>query len=345
MEDGIRMSLAEAYGLAERILIYHGVSPDQANALAETLVAGERDECASHGLYRLLGCVHSIRVGKALPDAVPEIADLGPAIVRVDGGHGFSPLAFRLGLPVLVAKARQTGIAALAITNCFHYSALWAEVEPLAEHGLVSFAYTSNHAWVAPAGGTKPIFGTNPIAFGWPRPGENPFVFDFATSATARGEIELRHRAGKPIPGDWALDQLGQPTTDPAAALLGSLLTFGHHKGSALAAMVELIAGPLIGDRTSAESLAYDAGSGAAPLGGELIIAIDPARFLGETTLANMARGETLFEGMLEQGARLPSQRRYEARVRSEREGVIVPKALYGDLRKLLPLAQAGSSF
>jgi delta1-piperideine-2-carboxylate reductase len=183
---------------------------------------------------------------------------------------------------LLKAKARQNGIAALAVTDCVHYSALWAEVEPLAQEGLVAFAATSNHAWVAPAGGTRPLFGTNPIAFGWPRLGKLPFVFDFATSATARGEIELRQRAGDPIPDNWAVDRAGKPTTDPNEALSGALITFGGHKGSALAAMVELIAGPLIGDLTSMESLAFDGGSGAAPLAGELIIAFDPARFLGQ---------------------------------------------------------------
>jgi LDH2 family malate/lactate/ureidoglycolate dehydrogenase len=114
------------------------------------------------------------------------------------------------------------------------------------------------------------------------------------------------------------------------------MLTFGGHKGSALAAMVELIAGPLIADMTSAESLAFDAGARVTSMGGELIIAIDPQRFLGEQADAELARAEKLFEAMVAQGARLPSQRRYEARERSVREGVWIPKALYNDIQALM---------
>jgi hypothetical protein len=58
----------------------------------------------------------------------------------------------------------------------------------------------------------------------------------------------------------------GQATTDAQAILDGAMLTFGGYKGSALAAMVELLAGPLIGDMTSAESLAWDNGAGGLPL-------------------------------------------------------------------------------
>lgn len=195
---------------------------------------------------------------------------------------------------------------------------------------------TPSHAWVAPAGGTRPLFGTNPIAFAWPRPAADPFVFDFATSAVARGEIELHRRAGKPIPLGWGVDPEGQPTTDAAAALAGAMLTFGGHKGSALSAMVELIAGPLIGDMTSAESLADDEGTRSSPRGGELIIAIDPAGFLGAATAEHLARAERIFDGILGQGARLPSRRRYEARARSLANGVTVSRKLYDDIANYL---------
>ncbi|MBZ4261333.1 Ldh family oxidoreductase, partial [Mycobacterium tuberculosis] len=105
----------------------------------------------------------------------------------------------------------------------------------------------------------------NPIAFGWPRQDKPPFIVDMATSAAARGEIQLHQRAGKALPEGWGIDSQGRPTTDAAEVLNGAMLTFGGHKGSALAAMVELLAGPLIGDMTSAESLAWDNGAGGLP--------------------------------------------------------------------------------
>ena len=335
-EDTVPLSLQEVADLSRAILARHGLAPDHVEAVTRTIVAGERDECASHGVYRLLVCVNTIRTGKVVLDARTALHDVAPALARIDAGGGFAQLAFERALPMLVDKARRNGIAALGINNCVHFAALWPEVEAVTAHGLVTLACTPSHAWVAPAGGTRPLFGTNPIAFGWPRPGAHPFVFDFATSAVARGEIELHRRAGKPIPLGWGIDADGRLSTDPAAVMSGAMLTFGGHKGSALATMVELIAGPLIGDLTSAESLELDAGAGSSPIGGELILAIDPAGFLGTAAADHIARAEALFEGITGQGARLPSQRRFEARARSLAHGVCVPRALYEDLRTLL---------
>ncbi|WP_375741283.1 Ldh family oxidoreductase [Pseudomonas boanensis] len=332
----IQMTLGQVRELVEAVLRRHGFSEPHVLAVAGTILAGERDGCTSHGVYRLPGCIATLKAGKVSPTTEPEVFDCAPSVVRVDAHGAFAQCAYLAGLPLLVEKARRTGIAILAINRCVHFSALWPEVEPLTEQGLVALAFTPSHAWVAPAGGIRPLFGTNPIAFGWPRPDKPPFLFDFATSAAARGEIDLHRRAGKPIPLGWGIDQDGQPTTDPLTALNGAMLTFGGHKGSALAAMVELIAGPMIGDLTSAESLAFDEGTRSSPYGGELIIAIDPRRILGAEADQHLQRAEAVFEGMLGQGARLPSQRRYEARARSAVEGVRIPEALYREIQALV---------
>ncbi|WP_335308951.1 Ldh family oxidoreductase [Sphingomonas phyllosphaerae] len=270
--------------------------------------------------------------GVVVPDAVPVLEQRASGVVRVDGKGGFAQLAFETGRAALAAAARANGIAALAINNVVHFAALWPEVEALVEDGLVALAVTPNHAWVAPAGGTQPVFGTNPIAFGWPRKDKAPFVFDFATSAVARGEIELHRRAGKPVPADWGHAPDGSDTTDAAAVLAGAMRTFGGHKGSALALMVELLAGPLIGDLTSAESIAWDAGRKGSPLGGELILALDPAGFLGAAAAEHLARAETVFAAIDGQGARIPGARRHALRPVSAREGVLVSRKLLDDI-------------
>lgn len=336
VDDMQRMTLSEVREMARSLLLRHGLITPHADAVADVVTAGERDECGSHGVYRLLDCIRSIKTGKVATDAEPVVVDAAPSWIRVDAGGAFSPLAFRRGLPLLIEKARTSGLAAIAINDCVHFSALWFEIEEIVEHNLVAFACTANHSWVAPAGGARPVLGTNPLAFGWPRPGREPFVFDFATSAIARGEIELRHRSGSKIPLGWAIDADGNPTDDAGEALKGAMLTFGGHKGTALSVMVELLAGPLIGDLTSAESRAADGEAGALPIGGELIIAIDPERLLGEATSRHFERAERLFAHIVRHGARLPSQRRYQARSRSLAEGVRIPRGLYRDLRTLL---------
>lgn len=335
--EDVSLSLDEVDALARRVLIAHGVSEDNARSLARVIVQGQRDECHSHGVYRLISCVRTLRTGRVDARAVPTLRKLAGSVIEADAHGGYSLPAFDLGLPALVEAARQQGLAALTIRHCYHFSALWPEVEAIAAHGLVGIAMCPSHAWVAPAGGTRPVFGTNPIAFAWPRPdGQPPYVFDFATSAIARGDIELHARQNKPIPDDWAIDEHGRPTTDPHAAMRGAMRTFGGHKGSALATMVELMAGSLLGDLTSAESLDYDDGAGASPYHGELLLAFDPAVFAGEEREAGRASGERVLREIAEQGARLPSQRRFAARARSEANGVRVPRALYDDILKLL---------
>lgn len=334
-QETVALSIEEVFELARRVLTGAGLAAPHAEAVARVITAGERDECASHGLYRLPGCVMTIQSGKMSLDAEPVIEDVSPALVRVDAGRAYSLLAFERAAPLLAEKARQTGVAALIINNCFHFSALWPEIEHLTEMGVAALAMTPSHSWVAPAGGRRGLLGTNPIAFGWPRPGPHPYVFDFATSAVARGDIALHDIAGKPIPEGWGVDAQGQPTTNARAALDGAMLTFGGHKGSALSTMIELMAGPLIGDLTSRESMAFDDGAKAAPMHGELILAFDPAIMGGPDLEANAARAEALFAAFADQGARLPSERRYLARARSLERGVRTPKVLHDQILAL----------
>jgi LDH2 family malate/lactate/ureidoglycolate dehydrogenase len=337
MTDLVRLSLDEVHALAWQVLRAHGVSENQGRAIADTITAAERDDCKAHGLFRLPGYVSSVRSGKVTADAVPQVRELAPAIVQVDGQNGFAPLALQVGCGPLAAQARRYGIAALAVTRIYHFAALWPEVEALAEQGLVAFAFTAAMSYVAPAGGSKPLYGTNPMAFAWPRAHHPPLVFDQASSASARGEIQLHLRDGRPLPAGWAIDAEGHPTSDAAAALAGAQLPFGGYKGAAIALMIELLAGALIGEVFSFEASEHDNQDGGPPVGGELMIAIDPARCLGHgDRQRQLAHAEQLFANILAQeGTRLPSDRRYAARLRTLTEGIAMPRALYEELQRL----------
>lgn len=332
-----RLTLDECHALAMAILTGHKVSNAQAKAIADTVTNAERDECKSHGLFRIPGYVASAKSGKANGMAEPVVSDHAPAVVHVDAKLGFTNLALERGLPVLAEKARANGIAAMAITDGHHFAALWPEVEQLAEMGLVGFAFTGANSYVAPAGGIKPLYGTNPMAFGWPREGRPPLAFDQASSASARGEIQIHQRDGHSIPEGWAIDKDGNPTTDPTAALAGAQLPFGGYKGAAIALMVELLAGALIGDLFSYESTEQNNGDGGPPTGGEFVLAIDPARCGAAGGAAGvMAHAESLFDKIGEQpGTRLPSDRRYAARLHTPTDGITVVPSLYETLQEL----------
>lgn len=306
----------------EEILANAGLGRPHAAAVARIIAAGERDGSKSHGIHRIDMCLSAIKAGTVELTAEPKLNDDGGTIVRIDAAGGFSSLASEMGAPVLAERAREHGLAAMVINDCVHFSALWPEIEMLTERGIAALSMCPSYAAVAPHGGSEPLLGTNPIAFGWPRRNKPPFVFDFATSMVARGEIELYRRAGDPLPDGWAIDAEGTPTNRPEDALAGALLPFGVHKGSAISIMVELLAGVMIGDLTS-KGVIEELGSMAlAPRHGELVIAMDPARFAAGRDRDPFERAEALFEAITEQGARLPAQRRFAARARAELEGI-----------------------
>lgn len=326
MSDTI-LSFSDLTARIKAIFERAGLSELQANAVARTIAAGERDGCKSHGVYRIDGCLRTMKAGMVTLDAVPELGPKDGAIVRVAANGGFANAAFELGAPVLAERAKELGLAALVINDCTHFAALWPEIETLTDQGLAAMAMCPSYSTVAPTGGNIPLMGTNPFAFGWPRIDEPPYVFDIATSVAARGEIELHRRAGTELPEGWAVDSSGAPTTDPEAALEGAMLPFGGHKGSAIAMMIELLAGAMIGDLTSREALDRLGSFSLLPGHGELILAFDPKRFAAGRDGDPMARAETLFEAVLGQGARLPSQRRFAARKAALSDGI----ALNGD--------------
>ena len=337
MGDLVSFSIDALQTLTLAILHKAGVSTIQADALARVIVAAERDACKSHGVYRIEGVLRTVKAGKVNPQAVPILLpDANSAIVKVDAQGGFANAAFDLGLPSLVNRTRQLGLATLVINDCCHFSALWSEVESLTDQGLAAMVMCPSYATVAPSGGYKPLLGTNPFAFGWPRHQADPYVFDFATSVAARGEIELLRRAGKAIPEGWAIDALGQPTTDPEAALEGAMLPFGGHKGSAISTMIELLAAIMIGDKTSPEALDFMGTTSLAPVHGELIIAFDPEKFAQGRAGNPFNRAEQLFEAILDTGARLPSQRRVAARQNSQSDGIMLTAGEVAILDRLL---------
>jgi delta1-piperideine-2-carboxylate reductase len=329
-----RLTLDEVYALSMAALTANGADTENAEAVTHFMWAAERDSCHSHGLFRLPGYVASLKSGKVNGKSRPTVEDLTVAAIRVNGDNGYAPMALKVGRDPLVNRARETGIAACAITNTYHFSALWVEAAALAEQGVVAIAMTSAMPMVAPAGGIKPLFGTNPFSFAWPRKGKPPMVFDMATAAMARGEIQVAAREGHTVPDGAGVDPRGNPTNDPNEILEGAQLAFGGTKGALLALMVELMAGPMLGECFSVEQKERDNGDGGPARGGEFLIAIDPVRLSGNAGVDDHA--EKLFATLLAQpGTRLPAERRYKVRPDNEANGIEIPTSLYDTIKAL----------
>ncbi len=310
----VSLELDEIHDLAFSCLMQNGADKPNASALADTIMNAERDGSHSHGLFRLPAYVASLRSGKVNGKARPSASSLTPAVIRLHGDNGYAPMAHQIGIPELVKATKTTGIGVMAITHVHHMAALWPEVEAIAEHNLVGLACTPYMPAVAPAGAIEALFGTNPIAFAWPRPGNTPVVFDMATAAMAMGEVQIAARDGHSVPLGTGLDADGQATTDPQKIAEGGvLLPFGGHKGSAIAMMVELLAAGLVNENFSFEAKEGDNGDGGPPRGGQFILALSPDIIAGAGWEDHCDRFFDRMSGM--DGVRMPGDRRHKNRL------------------------------
>ncbi len=318
------MTLAEAEALVVRTLTRCHTDEANAKSVARALVGAEAEGQKGHGLSRVPTYAAQAKVGKVDGFAKPSLEWRRPAAAIVDAKHGFAYPAIDLALTALPRAARTNGTAAAAITRSHHCGVVGHPVERLAGEGLLALMFANTPGAIAPWGGSKAVFGTNPIAFGCPLPGKPPIVIDLSLSKGARGNILVAKQKGEKIPEGWALDAQGKPTTDATAALAGTLLPLGDAKGTALALMVELLAAGLTGANFAADASGFLDAKGPPPGTGQLLIAFDPAAF--GSTLEHFAT--LAFSIEVQPGARLPGARRLAAREKAKRDGVTVTDAL-----------------
>ena len=308
------LTLEEIYNLAFKVLQDNGCDEFNAKNVAETVTNAERDGSVSHGLFRIPGYIASLKSNKVKKDARPSNIFLTQNAIRVEGDYGFAPSAIKVGIPALIETTNKHGVGVLTITNTHHFAALWHETEALAENNLIGIACTAYKPSVAPAGAKKPLFGTNPISFAWPRKNKTPVVYDMATSTMAMGEVQVAARDGHKVPFGTGLNKNGDKTDNPSEIANGGvLLTFGDYKGSAIAMMIELLAAGLVGDLFSFEAKEADNNDGGPARGGEFIMALSPKLIAGDNWNEH---AEKFFEQMKSlDGVRLPGERRHKNRL------------------------------
>ena len=252
----------------------------------------------------------------------------------VDAKQGLAFEACALASGEAVRRAREFGVSFVSVANSNHFGVAAYHLEPVVSAGLVGIAMGNSPAAMPAWGGKRALFGTNPIAAGFPRRSGTPLMIDVSLSAVARGKIMVAARDGKAIPEGWALDKEGKPTTDAKAALEGSMLPAGGVKGAMLALTVELLVCALSGSAYGFESDSFFTDEGKSTRIGQAILAIDPAALAGKSVYEE--RVETLVEVMLaDEEVRLPGERRRANRERAQRDGVAVPAELMAKIRTL----------
>lgn len=332
-------SIDDLVTLATDVLVKANTSADNAAPVARALVAADVDGLPSHGLSRLPFYADQAASGKVDGQAEPSVTVKG-AVVDVDARCGFAYRAIERGLSRGMKVARETGITAVAIANSHHFGVAGYHVEKAADQGLLALAFGNTPAAMAPWGGARPVFGTNPLAFAAPREGDSPLVIDLSLSKVARGKVMMANKNGDPIPEGWALDADGTPTTDAKAALGGTMVPLGDAKGAAMAMMVEILTAGLTGSNFAFEASSFFDAEGKPPRVAQLFLLVNPA-FFGNGAAGFAQRMSTLMQAITDQpGTRLPGERRLSARRRvRDQKGVEIPDALYDQLRERLERA------
>jgi (2R)-3-sulfolactate dehydrogenase (NADP+) len=323
VSDTTNISIHDAEKLIEAALLAADVSGDVATSVAMALVAAEAEGQVGHGFSRLGDYVAQVRSGKINRAARVTTCERGPASLLTDADRGFAFPAMDAALAAGIPLAQRMGIAIMAVANSHHCGALSVQVEKIAKAGMIGIMVANSPKAIAPWGGKDAIFGTNPIAFATPQADGAPLVIDLSLSKVARGKVMNAHNSNRPIPPGWALDAQGEPTTDPEAALGGTMVPIGEAKGTALALMVEILAAAFTGSALSYQAGSFFDADGPAPRVGQTLIAIRPdarSDFLVRVT-------ELLDAIRSMDGVRLPGARRAEAIRTAEAEGLWVPDA------------------
>ena len=323
------LTILQAEGLVVRTLTRCRTNVDNARSVARALVAAEADGLKGHGLSRVPMYAAQAKVRKIDGLALPSVTRPRPGLIAIDAGYGFAFPAIEAAEKVLREVTPVQGVAAAAIRRSSHCGAAGLPVERLAQAGFVALMFANTPAAMAPWGGSAALFGTNPIAFACPLPGRPPVVVDLSLSKVARGNVVTAKQRGERLPPGWALDEKGRPTSDPDAALRGTMLPAGDAKGIALALMVELLAAGMIGANFASEASSYLNADGPPSGTGQLIIAFDPTAF-GPHALGRFNVLAVAIQS--QQGARLPGERRLSLRAKAKAEGLTISGRLIDEI-------------
>ena len=316
------------------------MSQEDADFCAGALVSTNLWGIDSHGVLR--APVYLERLRKRAMNPTPNIKKIngGGAFELLDGDDGAGFVVGKAAMERAIELAEKFNVSAVGAIRSNHFGAAGLFARMAAERGMIGIVMTSVMPNIVAPGGSKPITGNNPIAFGIPTFGEFPFVLDISLSNAAGGKILLASKKGVQIPLDWATDKNGRPTTDPDEAFAGFLLPLGGHKGLGLSYVVDILSGLITGGafQHSLKSMYKHADDPS--LTGHFMIVINPLILMSrEEMQERMAafyqtiKASPMWDDNMEM--MLPGEiehRTAQARLQS---GLPIPPALFDDLKTL----------
>ncbi|MEO0576807.1 MAG: Ldh family oxidoreductase [Pseudomonadota bacterium] len=298
----------KAFGMS--VLHAAGCSEAQANSFVDNLIWADASGRGTHGFWRLPVYVRRFREGLMDGQATPTITNNASALIAIDAANTSGQYAGDIACKHIAERSQQHGIAAATVANSNHFGAAGYFAAALAEQGLIGLVLSNSMPRIAPTGGRRAVFGTNPLAFAAPLGDQQPVLVDFAASAMSGAAIMQMAAAGIPLEEGVAIDADGKPLTDASGVGKGALLPFGAHKGFGIALLVELLSGVLSGAGVSSGVGSMFNDFTRAANTGHCFIAIDPqsiwqdmsvynqrAKALADTIIAAGAPGEVRLPG------------------------------------------------
>ncbi len=316
----MKLSLDAAQSLVVGALLRSGVDADNSASVARALVSAEAAGQGGHGLRRVPAYSAQAKAGKVDGRAQPRAVRPRPSVLAIDAMNGFAYPALDLAVAELPAIAKAQGIAIASIYRSHHAGVMGLTVERFAEQGLAAMMFANAPASIAPWGGRKALYGTNPIAFSVPIAGGDPITVDLAISKVARGKIMAARQKGEAIPDDWAFDLNGKPTTDAEVAMSGLMAPLGGAKGAALAMMVEILSAGITGANYAFEASSLFDDKGPPVALGQTIIAIDATATGGSGVFERLALLADEIDA--QEGVRIPGRRGQGLTRTAEAEGI-----------------------
>ncbi len=257
-----------------------GMSRADSDMVADGMLWADLRGRTEYGLIRLPNIVARTRKGLMPSPADMRWTEVAPSAWQLDAGDGAGFVAGTLAMRRAVDTAKAQGVGLVTVRRSVHYGAAAYYCALAAESSCIGLTCTNAVPKVAACNGTRPVLGTNPLAFACPTRDGYPVLVDMAMSSVAGSAVRAVERSESLLPPDTALDAQGRPTRDPVAAAAGALLPAAGAKGYALALMVEILSGVLtgaaVGPQVGSVLHTWDRPIDA----GHFFLAIDIARFM-----------------------------------------------------------------
>jgi LDH2 family malate/lactate/ureidoglycolate dehydrogenase len=314
-----------------------GVSPEQAQAVAENMVWSELVGRSNFGVKRIPIHLKRLELGLLNPVATPSIKTVSDSVARIDADNAFGHFAGKIGIETAIALAKKTGIGIVTLKHSNWYGTGAYFTKIAADAGMISLALSNSFPKVAAFGGASAVLGTNPFAFGAPRSNDEHIMVDFATSSLAGSTVREHKAKGQPLGEGLAVYPDGKPLTDPSDLESGALLPFGGAKGFGVALLVEILAGVLSGSGFSKSVNSTYSNFEEISNSGHCLIAIDIEKLMPVEQYNN--RIEALVQILKgsdqnKPGVRLPGEIRWENLKRNSEAGIVLSKETCQDLAR-----------